>query len=310
MPAAQNVSHLPTKNKFLQPLDLLRYEELLRIVRIAVSLGMNKLRLTGGEPLIRKGIIGFIQTLNEIEGLDQVRLTTNGVLLAEKAQILYDSGIRHINVSLDTLKAERFQYIAGKNLFEKVWQGILMAHALGMRIKINVVAMRGINDDECIDFAKLALKYPFKVRFIEFMPVGIESSWQKDQFIGAGEIQEKISHLGKLKPYKVRYSSGPARMFELTTPEGYSGSVGFISPLSHHFCDQCNRLRLTSEGKLRACLLSDNEVDLKSIIRSGGSDQSIMHSIRQTILHKPQGHRLQDAENRMGCAGHMSRIGG
>lgn len=299
--------------KFLAHSDLLSYEELIRVVRLAVKMGMNKLRLTGGEPLVRKGVLDFISQLSLLDGLEQVRLTTNGVLLAEYAEKLYAGGIRHINVSLDTLQSEKFQKITGKDHFAKVWDGLMEAKRLGFRIKINVVAMKGVNDDEFMDFGKLALEQPFKVRFIEFMPVGEKNSWQKDQFIRAEEIKELISELGVLTPFNNRHGEGPARMFDLESPDKKVGAVGFISPISHHFCDQCNRLRLTSEGRLRSCLLNDQETDLKALLRGGASDQEIMGSIRQTIMDKPQGHSLQDdltAEQRPSCGGRMSRIGG
>ncbi len=179
--------------KFLAHSDLLTYEELLRVVRLAVAMGMNKLRLTGGEPLVRKGVLDFIHQLSLLEGLEQVRLTTNGVLLAEYAEKLFAGGIRQINVSLDTLQPEKFKKITGYDYFDKVWNGLQVAKQLGFKIKLNVVAMKGVNDDEFRDFGQLALDQPFQVRFIEFMPVGEKNSWQKDQFIRAEEI--KRTHL-------------------------------------------------------------------------------------------------------------------
>lgn len=299
--------------RFLDHCDLLSYEELLRVVRLAVSMGMNKLRLTGGEPLIRKGVLEFIRELSQLEGLDQVRLTTNGVLLGEYAEDLYGAGVNHINVSLDTLQRAKFTRITGKDYFDKVWQGLMAAVAIGYKIKLNVVAMKGVNDDEFIDFARLALDYPFQVRFIEFMPVGDKSSWNQNQFIKAEEIKAMIGGLGTLTPFQKNYGEGPARMFEISTQDGRNGAVGFISPISHHFCDQCNRLRLTSEGKLRACLLNDGETDLKSLLRAGASDQELVENIRRTILTKPQGHTLErdlaSTEKTASGTG-MSRIGG
>lgn len=299
--------------KFLRHDDLLSYEELLRVVRLAVSQGMNKLRLTGGEPLVRKGVIDFIEQLFLLEGLAEVRLTTNGVLLAEYAQRLYDVGIRQLNVSLDTLVPEKFQKITGKDYFSRVRDGLLEAKRLGFRVKINVVAMKGVNDDEFIDFAHMAIKQQFQVRFIEFMPVGNQSTWQQEQFMSSEEIKTLISKIGTLTPFAKMYSEGPARMYDLQLPDGQKGAIGFISPISNHFCDQCNRLRLTSEGKLRACLLNDRETDLKTLLRGGASDQELITSIRQTIIDKPQGHAMQQGiatQARSTCAGQMSRIGG
>ncbi len=299
--------------KFLQHSELLSYEELLRVVRLAVSLGMNKLRLTGGEPLVRRGILDFIRQLFLLEGLTEVRLTTNGVLLAEYAERLHTAGVRHLNVSLDTLSRDKFTKITGRDFFANVWNGLLEAKRLGFKIKINVVAMRGVNDGEFIDFARMAVQQPFQIRFIEFMPVGNKSTWQKDQFISSEEIKSLISGVGELTPFRKMHGEGPARMYELQTSEGLTGAVGFISPISHHFCDQCNRLRLTSEGNLRSCLLSDRETDLKILLRHGASDQDIIASIRQTIMDKPQGHALYkdfEVSERQTCAGQMSRIGG
>ncbi len=299
--------------RFLDHSELLTYEELLRVVRLAVSQGMNKLRLTGGEPLVRKGILEFIQELFLIHGLGEVRLTTNGVLLGEYAGRLYCAGIRHLNISLDTLVPEKFLRITSKDFFPKVWAGIQEAKRLGFKIKINVVAMRGINDDEFLDFARLAVDESLQIRFIEFMPVGDKSTWQKDQFISSEEIKNTIKKLGALTPFAKNHGEGPARMYELETFAGKKGAVGFISPISHHFCDQCNRLRLTSEGRLRACLLNDRETDLKILLRSGASDEKLIASIRQTIMDKPQGHTLHEqseARERLSCSGQMSRIGG
>jgi cyclic pyranopterin phosphate synthase len=310
--AKDNNTTVRTGN-FLAHSDLLSYEELLRVVRLAVAMGMNKLRLTGGEPLVRKGVLDFINQLSLLEGLEQVRLTTNGVLLAEYAEKLYAGGIRQINVSLDTLQPEKFKKITGYDHFAEVWNGLQVAKKLGFRIKLNVVAMKGVNDDEFRDFGRLALDQPFQVRFIEFMPVGEKNSWQKEQFIKAEEIKMLISELGVLTPFHKEKGEGPARMFDLTAADERKGAVGFISPISHHFCDQCNRLRLTSEGKLRSCLLNDKETDLKSLLRGGASDQEIIASIRRTILDKPQGHTLQEdltAASRPSCGGRMSRIGG
>jgi cyclic pyranopterin phosphate synthase len=171
----------------------------------------------------------------------------------------------------------------------------------------------GVNDDEFINFARLAIEQQFQVRFIEFMPVGDKSTWQKDQFISSEEIKTLISGVGTLTPFQKSHGEGPARMYDLQTIEGKKGAVGFISPISHHFCDQCNRLRLTSEGKLRSCLLNDRETNLKVLLRGGASDEALIASIRQTIMDKPQGHALHqglEQPERQSCAGQMSRIGG
>jgi GTP 3',8-cyclase len=309
-PADDSLSHLKSI-EVLKHRDLLTYEELLRFVTVAVSMGMSKVRLTGGEPLVRRGIIDFIGNLSSISGLEQIRLTTNGVLLEEVAESLYQAGIRYLNISLDTLKPEKFARITGRDFFQKVWQGIKTARDLGFYVKLNVVAMRGINDDEFRDFAGLALREPIQVRFIEFMPVGEQNGWDKNRFIAAADIRSIISQVGTLTAREGHRSAGPARVFDLTDREGRQGSVGFISPISHHFCDSCNRLRLTSEGRLRSCLLSDQETDIRGILRGKGTDDDIKNAIRLTILHKQKGHTLQKSLDDVPEAhGRMSRIGG
>lgn len=294
--------------------QLLSYEELLRIVNIAVKLGMKKIRLTGGEPLIRRGVMDFIRDLSKISDLEQIRLTTNGVLLEENAEQLYLLGVRNLNISLDTLNSEKFAKITGRNFHDRVCSGIKKALEVGFIIKLNVVAMRGVNDDEFADFAELALDKPLQVRFIEFMPVGKGSIWKKEQYISSEEIKRIISTVGSLEPYSGSKFKGPARMFNIADESGRRGRVGLISPISHHFCDQCNRLRLTSEGKLRSCLLHDGESDLKSVLREGGSDTDIEDTFRQAIFHKPKGHNIgdktTDQDERPACMVQMSRIGG
>ena len=314
MPDAEKTHkfHLKSATR-LECSDLLSYEELIRIVEIAVAMGMDKLRLTGGEPLVRRGVIDFIDNLSAIDGLEDIRITTNGVLLAENAERLYRAGIRNINISLDTLNAERFEDITGYDKFDQVWAGIQAAKALGFNIKINVVAMRGMNDNEFVDFARLAVTEPFQIRFIEFMPVGVHSSWKEKHFISADDMAGLFTPDYTLVPVKKSAFEGPATMYRINDDAGNSGKLGFISPISHHFCKNCNRLRLTSEGKLRSCLLKDKERDLKTLIRGGGTDEEIKEIIKMTILDKPQGHKLQDklgggaTEN---CSGQMSKIGG
>jgi len=290
---------------------LLTYEELLRVVRAAVSLGMSKLRLTGGEPLVRKGIMGFAAQLGEIDGLRDIRITTNGVLLAHYAAGLKAAGISKINISLDSLKPERFAAITGADCFAQVWQGIEMAQAVGFApVKLNMVVMRGINDDELQDFALLSRDTALHVRFIEFMPIGASSRWSKDIYLCSDRIKERISHLGALIPVPRNETDGPASMFRLGAEA--KGKLGFISPLSHHFCDRCNRLRLTSEGRLRACLLHDAETDLRAVLRRGCTDDEIRATLLTAVRSKPQGHHMEERlrEQEGGCHGRMSRIGG
>ncbi len=305
-----NASH---KYRNIAASEILSYEELLRIVHIATRLGMSKIRLTGGEPLVRKGIMGFIDKLSEIEGLEQIRLTSNGVLLKNFGRQLYDLGIRHLNISLDTLQPDKFLRITGKDKLDDVLKGIDEALELGFRIKLNVVAMKGINDDEFIDFAKLALNKSIQVRFIEFMPIGKGSVWNKNNYIKASDIHDILARHYALQDIPGTKGDGPARVFAIDGEEGRRGSVGFISPISHHFCDNCNRLRLTADGRLRACLLHDYDTDLQEILRGGGAEAEIEKAIRDTILYKPKGHEINgelDGEKQPACRVNMSRIGG
>jgi GTP 3',8-cyclase len=308
----EGISHLKSV-EILRHHDLLTYEELLRFVTVAVSMGMVKVRLTGGEPLIRRGVLDFIRNLSIINGLEQIRLTTNGVLLQEMAEALYQAGIRHLNISLDSLRAERFARITGRDLFQSVWRGIETARDLGFHVKLNVVAMRGVNSDEFRDFTELALSEPIQIRFIEFMPVGEKSGWDRERFIPAGDIQSIISQFSQLTPMEGQRTEGPARVFRVTDSAGRKGSIGFISPISHHFCDSCNRLRLTSEGRLRPCLLSDRETDIREILRNGCTDDDLREAIRLTIMNKQKGHTLREGlegTTQPPCHVGMSRIGG
>jgi cyclic pyranopterin phosphate synthase len=297
----------PGAGRKLRRAELLRYEELLRFIRIAVDLGVRKVRLTGGEPLLRHDVLSFITDLAAVPELADIRLTTNGVLLERYAEGLYAAGIRKLNISLDTLRPERYHKITGADLFHQVWRGIERAQEIGFdRIKLNIVALRGVNDDEFVELARLTLVKPWQVRFIEFMPVGGAAVWDRSRYIPTTEIMERISVLGEPAPASDSGISGPARLFRLP---GSCGTLGFISPISNHFCDRCNRLRLTAEGMLRSCLLSDQQTDLKRILRNGGDDEAVRAAIIEAIRHKPKGHGLKPGETG-DCHGRMSRIGG
>lgn len=292
---------------FLPHTEILTYEEILHIVRLSVQLGIRKIRLTGGEPLVRKGIIGFLEKLGKIEPLDEITLTTNGVLLKEYAADIKASGICRINISLDSLKAERFFHITGRDYFDRVWEGIQEVERLGFNpIKINVVAIKGLNDDEILDFARMTLKKPYHIRFIEFMPVGERNGWSSEKFMSTGEIYKLIQGLGDLTPINSNPLDGPAQRFVL---DGARGEVGFIGALSNHFCNICNRLRLTAEGHLRSCLFSDREIDIKTPLREGKGDPHLLELLRFAIENKPENHGLKQQMPRK-CVRHMSSIGG
>jgi len=291
--------------------ELLTYEELLRVVRVAVNMGITKVRLTGGEPLVRRNVLGFIRDLSRIENLNDIRITTNGVFLERYARELYEIGVSKLNISLDSLRRKRVAEITGVDCFDQVWRGIETVLALGFSpVKLNMVAMRRINDDEILEFARLSRRMPLQVRFIEFMPIGASSRWNADTYISTDEIMARISEEGDLIPLQKGRNDGPAQVFRLGADA--VGSLGFISPLSHHFCDRCNRLRLTSAGFLRSCLLHDEEVDLRSILRAQGADAAIREALLVAIRNKPQGHQLEERLRRSGsdCHGRMSRIGG
>ncbi len=286
--------------------EILRYEEIIRIIAIAARLGVRKIRITGGEPLIRKNLAYFVSSINNIKGIEDISLTTNGILLKEYAEPLAMAGLRRVNVSLDSLCPERYKEITRGGDINRVWEGIHEAEKTGLLpIKINMVPIRGFNDDEIEEFARLTLKTPYNVRFIEFMPIGAKEIWNHEKYIPTEEIKERVSKIGTLIPLKIR-RFGPARYFRF---EGAPGVIGFISPITHHFCSSCNRLRLTSDGKLRPCLFSETEIDLKSAIRCGASDNEIERLLRLSIEIKPKGHSL-DQENSLTHLKPMSKIGG
>jgi cyclic pyranopterin phosphate synthase len=291
--------------------DILRYEEIIRIVSIAVKLGLIKVRITGGEPLVRRGFIEFITALKNINGLQDISLTTNGILLEEFAQNIFDSGIRRINVSVDSLNRDKYFRITNGGNLEAVLRGIAKAEKVGFSpIKINTVAIKGFNDDEVLAFAQLAADKPFQVRFIELMPVGQANSDYREDYLPAMQLMKEISgryELEKIKDKKNR-SDGPAKIFKI---KGGRGEIGFINPVSSHFCSTCNRLRLTSDGKLRACLLNEEEVDFKKALRENWSDAELERLMREAILLKPKQHDLACTERHLKkCHRDMSAIGG
>ncbi len=285
--------------------DILSYEEIYTVARAAAGLGINKLRLTGGEPLVRLGLPELVKMLAQIEGIDDISLTTNGVLLSRYAAELKDAGLRRINVSLDTLKPERFKLITrlGDNL-DEVLEGIEVAKKVGLEpVKLNTVVMAGINDDELLDFASKTVAEGWHVRFIELMPlVGKDTT---PRFVPASEMKRRLEPLGELTPCLPSVGNGPAKYFRLPRTKG---DIGFITPISEHFCFQCNRMRLTADGKLRPCLLSDYEVDLKQPLRGGISLGGLRKLIKQAVANKPQRHQL--AEGSVPKRRPFSQVGG
>ena len=282
---------------------ILHYEEIFTAAKAASEMGINKLRLTGGEPLARAHLTTLIRMLSSIEGIDDIALTTNGVLLKQYAEQLKEAGLRRVNVSLDTLKKERFREIARRDHLNEVLDGLAAAQKAGLEpIKVNMVVMRGINDDEALDFARRTIEEGWHVRFIEQMPFvgGTEIT-----FMPTYEIHERLLTLGELDPCLPSSGNGPAKYFRF---RGASGTIGYISPISDHFCFKCNRLRLTADGKLRPCLFSDEEIDLKTSLRSGASSDDIKRLIRQAVDAKPKRHRLCEGIPPKGRT--MSQVGG
>ena len=285
--------------------EVLRYEEILRVVRVGVGLGISKVRVTGGEPLVRKGVLGFLAELARFPEIKDLSLTTNGVLLKENLDALRAAGVSRINISLDSLKPERYRRITGVDAFHAVWEGVRAAHARGFRpIKLNVVALRGVNDDELVDLARLSLQFPFHVRFIEFMPIG-QSRIEGRSPLLVPEIQERIGVLGALLPVERTAMDGPAHRYRF---EGAPGEIGFIPAISHQFCRRCNRLRLTASGQLRPCLLSDRQEDLKAPLRRGCSDAELAEVFFNATRHKPSDHNLAVGEPAHVCC-QMRSIG-
>lgn len=269
----------------------LSYEEISRIVEVAAALGITKVRLTGGEPLVRFDLSRLVEMLARIEGINDISLTTNGILLGKYSSGLKRVGLKRVNVSLDTLQADRFKRIAGSGYLKDVLDGIEAARLAGLNpVKINMVVLRGINDDEIIDFARLTISQGWHVRFIEFMPLGALKK-EVGEMVSAEEIRERIQNLGRLEPYAGNGGDGPARYYRFT---GAEGTIGFISPMTEHFCHNCNRLRLTADGHLRPCLLDDDEVDLKAVLRNGANTEELKELIRRAVGLKQEQHHLAE----------------
>jgi cyclic pyranopterin phosphate synthase len=293
--------------KMVEHRDLLTYEEIVEVLEVFARNGISKVRITGGEPLVRRGAVDLIARIAKVAGIKDLSLTTNGVLLEEYAGALVKAGLRRINISLDTLKPDRFAYITRRDTFKEVWAGIEAAMQQRLSpIKINVVAIKGFNDDEVKDFARLSLTYPLHIRFIEFMPIGDGNEWHGKETIPSSRIMEEIRGIGELIPLGPDENGGPAQRYYI---KGSKGEIGFISPISSHFCAQCNRLRLTPDGKIRTCLFSDKEIDLKGALRSKGGTAAIEEILFQALQAKPEGHRIGDIRFKK-CQRGMHAIGG
>ncbi|TET26639.1 MAG: GTP 3',8-cyclase MoaA [Dehalococcoidia bacterium] len=289
----------------LMPRDtILTYEEIGTIVQAAAELGINKVRITGGEPLVRLGLPQLIRMLAQIDAIDDISLTSNGVLLAGYADELKEAGLRRVNVSLDTLKPDKFKAITGDNRLEEVLAGIAAARSAGLNpVKLNMVVMAGVNDDELLDFGARTISHEWHVRFIEPMPVA--GGRTASQFVSVNDMKKRLQQLGELVPCLPSVGNGPAKYFRFPQAKG---TVGFITPISEHFCFGCNRLRLTADGKLRPCLLAEDEIDLKQPLRSGISSAGLKKLIEAAVARKPLRHRLADSSVPKGRP--FSQVGG
>ncbi len=286
---------------------ILSLEDIARLVKVGAGIGIRKIRLTGGEPLIRSHIAQLIASIRKIPEIDDIAITTNGVLFCGMAEELKAAGLDRANFSLDTMVAEKFEFITRRNHRTEVKRAIFKALDLGLEpVKINTVVIKGFNDDELLDFAKLAYDFPLHIRFIEFMPIGDVLFWNRDRMISSEEIREKIARRYELTPTKISKGSGPAVYFKLA---GGQGTIGFITPMSHKFCSECNRLRLTAEGKLRGCLYDKREIDLKAALEHKSDDEELKKLFIQAISLKPSEHHMNEGWGKDNLR-KMSQIGG
>jgi cyclic pyranopterin phosphate synthase len=281
-------------------------EELVRVIRITTELGFDRIRLTGGEPTVRPNLVPIVEQIAAIPGINEIAMTTNAMRLEKIAEPLARAGLNRVNISIDTLDAERFARITRFGKLESVWRGIMAAERAGLTpIKLNSVIVRGYNEDDLVDLAELTMNHPWDMRFIEMMPLGSIADFQIESVVTADEMKARIENVfGKLEPLHWD-GHNPARPYRL---KGGQGTLGFISSVSAPFCEGCDRVRLTSDGRLRLCLLRDDEVDLLTPIRNGASDAELREIIARGIYNKPWGHGLAEQiipESRI-----MSQIGG
>ncbi len=285
---------MPKDPQWMPREDLLTFEELERVVRIAVSIGIEKVRVTGGEPTARRDLPQLIEKFARVDGLRDLSMTTNGLLLKKLAQPLWDAGLRRINISLDTLREEKFVHIARRDAFPEVWAGLEEAERVGFApLKVNMVVMRGYNDDEVGEFAKLARTRSWNIRYIEFMPLDGDGIWSRDKVVTAQEILDKIRAVAPLKQVSDGNLSDPARLFKF---EDGKGDIGIIASVSEPFCFACDRVRITADGHFRTCLFSHVETPLRPLLRGGADDAAIGQAMIEAIAKKEAGHGINDPE--------------
>jgi GTP 3',8-cyclase len=298
---------MPENVHFLGNKDVMQDDEVIRFVRLFARLGTTKIRLSGGEPTLRAHLVELVQEIARTPGIESLSMTTNGILLPRLAKPLAKAGLQRVNVSLDTLDHAKFHELTRGGNLEDVWEGIRAAEAAGLNpVKLNVVVVRGENDSDVIDLARLTLDYPWAVRFIEMMPLGDQANFNQEQFVTAREIKTRIeAELGALDPVNEGKLDGEAYLYRLA---GARADLGFIASVSSPFCASCTRTRLTPDGYLRLCLLRDNEVNLLKPLRAGASDEDLQQIILDNIWQKPWGHGLTN--NEIAYAREMNQIGG
>jgi len=292
---------------FLPNPELLTADELEQVVRAAVDVGFYKVRLTGGEPTLRHDIVDIVRRLTRIDGVEQLVMTTNGYRLPNLAKNLAAAGMKRVNIHVDSLTKDTISKVMRLGTLDKAWAGIRAAEEAGLTpIKLNAVITRGYNDDSAVELARLSLEKPWQIRFIELMPFGGPTEIQLHHYVSSEEVQSWIEkEFGPLFPVNNGHLDGEARVYRLP---GAAGTIGFISPVSNPYCDDCNRMRVTADGRLRMCLLSDKEINFRHVLRNGGSHADLVALFQRAIRAKPVGHQLKNgqfAENRT-----MSQIGG
>ena len=295
--------------QFIDKSKIMTFDEIDQLIRIAVGLGVNKVRITGGEPLVRPNLSDLILRVLEIDGIKDVSLTTNGIGLAKQAQALYDAGLRRINVSLDALSEAKFEQITRRKALTKVLEGLKEANRCGFNpIKINAVAMRGFTEEEVVKLVSFARKNSYEMRFIEFMPLDADDIWGRNMFVPKKELVDKISELYPLEPIESSSTLKHETAKNYQFKDGI-GRVGFISSVSEPFCDDCNRVRLTADGKFRNCLFATEETDLLTPLRKGASDEVIADMMIESVAKKKAGHLINSVDF-IKPKRNMSMIGG
>ena len=300
---------MPEEMDFAETDQIMTFEEIIRLVSISVGLGVDKVRLTGGEPLVRRGLASLIEQLFAVPGLSDISLTTNGVSLERQAQTLYDAGLRRINVSLDALSESKFAEITRRSLLDKVLAGLEKARHIGFDpIKINAVPMRGFSEDEVLELVSFARNNSYEMRFIEFMPLDADNIWAKDIFVPNSELKKRIN-----QTFPLKIENGNGRSLHQTAQNYHfqdgKGKVGFISSVSEPFCGDCNRVRLTADGKFRNCLFALEEKDVLTPLRNGATDQHIEKMMKESVASKAIGHMINSNQYTKPDR-NMSMIGG